>query len=138
MTIKVRTTDEWSRIAGSSFKSQITADYKELVALFGEPGEGDGYKVQAEWIVVLQDEVGDEYVATIYDWKEGEAYWGTGDGIPAEQVTEWHIGGHSHHGPTLLREYIERKREEQIEQAWSNYSTQGMEAWDMAWLQEDK
>lgn len=137
MTIKMRTTDCYSRATGTSLRSSIVADYKELVALFGQPLEGDGYKVQAEWIVVLQDEVGDEYIATIYDWKQGAAYWGIdGEGIPPECVTDWHIGGMSYHGPTLLKEYIERKREEAIEQAWQNYSTDGLEAWDMAWLEE--
>lgn len=138
MTIKMRTSDDYNHASGTSLRSTLIADYKELVALFGEPLEGDGYKVQAEWIVVMQDETGDEYIATIYDWKQGFCYWGIeSESTAAEDVKEWHLGGSSFHGPALLKEYIERKREEAVEEAWRNYSTDGMEAWDMAWLQED-
>jgi hypothetical protein len=135
--MKIRTTDDFNVITGSSLKGYLTADYKELVALFGKPHEGDGYKVQAEWIVILSDETGEEYVASIYDWKQGAAYWGNdGMGVPPEHVTEWHVGSRSHHGATLLKEYIDKRREEAIEQAWAAYATHGLEAWDMAWLEE--
>ena len=67
------------------------ATYEELVGCFGEPEEGDGYKVQAEWILTFEDGT----VATIYDWKMGECYWGEGEGVPPQQVGEWHIGGYS-------------------------------------------
>jgi hypothetical protein len=76
--------------AGTSLQGYITADYAELVRAFGMPnGEGDGYKVQAEWI--LSTPAG---IATVYDYKMGKDYNGE-DGIPAEEVTEWHIGGAS-------------------------------------------
>ena len=135
--MKVRTTTEFSRAAGSCFKSYLTADYKELVRLFGEPTNGDGYKVQAEWIVILPDDDGLEHVATIYDWKQGMAYWGIeGEGIPPEMVKEWHIGGRSYRAVELLNAYIEEQRELEMERAWQRYAADGMEGWDMAWLEE--
>lgn len=139
MTIKVRTSDDYAHANMTSYRGEFTADYKELVRLFGEPLEGDGYKVQAEWIVILQDECGDEYVATIYDWKQGFCYWGIeSESTAKEDVKEWHIGGRSYHGPMLLKQYIEQKRDEAVEQAWLNYSTDGMEGWDTDWLEEGK
>ena len=41
-----------SLIAGTHGQGGIECSYSLLVASFGEPGEGDGYKTQAEWIVL--------------------------------------------------------------------------------------
>jgi hypothetical protein len=69
---------------GTSLMGYFTATYNEVVAKFGEPLEGDGYKVSVEWIVVFEDDT----VATIYDWKtESPAY-------TPDEPYEWHIGGH--------------------------------------------
>lgn len=70
-------------VNGTCLQGYIECTYNELRETFGEPGEGDGYKVQAEWC----GKTSDGTVFTIYDWKEYET--------PPEQVTEWHIGGHN-------------------------------------------
>lgn len=71
----------------------ITATYAQLVGTFGEPlKEGfDDYKSDAEWLVQFDDGT----VATIYNWKNGINYGGSEEGIPTEQITDWHIGGHT-------------------------------------------
>ena len=73
----------------SWLQGEIRTNYETLVACFGQPQEGDGYKVQAEWSLKFEDGT----YATIYDWKMGDDYNGPGCGIPAEAVNEWHIGG---------------------------------------------
>ena len=74
----------------SWLQGETTVSYETLVKVFGEEhSEGDGYKVQAEWNLMFKDGT----YATIYDWKEGDSYNGEGEGIPKEQVTNWHIGG---------------------------------------------
>lgn len=74
----------------SWLQGNVRTNYETLVACFGPPNSnGDGYKVQAEWSLKFEDGT----YATIYDWKEGDSYHGEGCGIPAEQVTDWHIGG---------------------------------------------
>lgn len=68
----------------------ITADYDTLVELFGEPTEGDNYKVDAEWLLEFEDGT----IATIYNWKNGRNYC-EHEGFPVEEITDWHIGGHN-------------------------------------------
>jgi hypothetical protein len=74
---------------GTHGQGEIDCSYSRMVALFGEPREGDGCKTQAEWTVYTP-----AGIATIYDWKQGDCYHGEGNGTPVEEVTEWSIGGH--------------------------------------------
>lgn len=74
--------------SGTSFKGYLYATYDQIIVLFGEPSsDGDGYKVDVEWIMDTPDGV-----ATIYNYKDGKAYLGD-SGIPTEKIYEWHIGG---------------------------------------------
>lgn len=75
-------------INGTCFQGEITATFPELVGLFGQPHDGDGRKVDAEWDVRFEDGT----VATIYNWKSGKNYCGK-DGTETEQITNWHVGG---------------------------------------------
>ena len=68
----------------TSGQGEINCSYSLLVARFGEPSEGDGYKTQAEWTVYTPSGI-----ATIYDWKQGDSYHGKGNGTPVEQITKW-------------------------------------------------
>jgi hypothetical protein len=76
----------------------IVASYDRLVELFGEPTEGDGYKVDAEWLVEFEDGT----VATIYNWKNGINYCGFDEGYPVEVITDWHVGGHAFQAVRLV------------------------------------
>jgi len=68
----------------------IDISYRELVKKFGEPTtDGDGYKVDAEWILVFDD----GEVATLYNYKDGVNYNGSRHGIPKTKIRDWHIGG---------------------------------------------
>lgn len=88
---------------GTCLQGRITTTYQKLVHRFGEPTcEGDAYKVQAEWCLRFEDGT----VATIYDWKEGDAYCGPGQGRPAQAVTDWHIGGHNDNAVRRVREFL--------------------------------
>ena len=77
-----------SLAVGTSGQGEIDCPYSLLLALFGEPEEGDGYKTQAEWTIATP-----AGIATIYDWKQGDNYHGEGNGTPVEQITEWSVGG---------------------------------------------
>jgi len=71
------------------YLGEINISYTELVKLFGEPvSDGDGYKVDAEWILVFED----GEVATIYNYKNGRNYLGS-SGKSKERIRYWHIGG---------------------------------------------
>ena len=76
------------RTGGSSLVGYIVADYKDLKKAFGNPHDGDGYKVDAEWEI----EFGDGKIATIYNYKDGKNYNGR-HGIPKTKIRDWHIGG---------------------------------------------
>lgn len=82
-------TDTWQ---ASWLQGHITTDYATLTAVFGEHNScGDEYKVQVEWGILFSDGI----YATIYDWKEGDAYLGRDQGTLPEYITDWHIGGNN-------------------------------------------
>ena len=59
---------------GTSLMGYVDADYKVLKKLFGKPLEGDGYKVDAEWVVSFDN---GRNIATIYNYKDGKNYNGS-------------------------------------------------------------
>jgi len=72
---------------GTFLQGYLSITYDDLVELFGEPETGDGYKVDAEWILQFTD----REIATIYNYKNGPNYnFGQGD---VTKITDWHIGG---------------------------------------------
>jgi hypothetical protein len=75
-------------INGTHLQGYVDAKYAELVSLFGKPTDGDGYKVDAEWVLRFED----GEVATIYNYKNGKNYCGD-EGLAVEQIGNWHIGG---------------------------------------------
>ena len=88
----------------TSFKgNEIKLPYKDLVNLLGEPSDGDGYKVDAQWC--FKDKAGT--VATLYNWKNGPNYTGQGR---IEDIKYWHIGGHESSKSliTVMRALVER------------------------------
>lgn len=78
----------------TSLQGYVTTTYADLVGCFGEPTcDGDGYKVDAEWIITFADGV----VATIYNYKDGKNYCGE-EGLDVEDIREWHVGGYGNTG----------------------------------------
>jgi len=75
---------------GSCLQGYQDTPFAELVEAFGEPmSDGDGYKVDAEWVLVTPDGT----FVTIYNYKDGKNY--NGDcGYDVEDIRDWHIGGH--------------------------------------------
>ena len=88
---------------GTSLQGYISATFDELVNTFGEPGKGDEYKTDAEWII----EFNDGTVATIYNWKDGRNYCGSG-GLDVEDITDWHIGGNGQRSVDLVESVLEK------------------------------
>lgn len=84
----------------------IDISYKELVEIFGEPnGLGDGYKVDAEWILKYDN----EYPISIYNYKNGKNYCGA-DGYDVEDITDWHIGGSESRAVEIIENKIKEHR----------------------------
>ena len=91
------------RVNGTSLRGYINGNYHELVEVFGPPlAEGDDYKTDAEWIMILNDDV----VVTIYNYKSGKNYLGA-NGLNVEDVDRWHVGGKTNEGILLLDEHFE-------------------------------
>lgn len=80
--------------SGTCLQGRIEVPYKTLVEVFGEPGLGDGYKVDAEWDIRFDNNTEDGIVATIYNWKNGKNYCGD-QGMDVKDITDWHVGGFS-------------------------------------------
>jgi hypothetical protein len=79
---------------GTSLQGYIEADYYDLVRLFGNPDPGYDDKTQAEWAFEVYDDTFGEVTVTIYDWKQGDAYLGPGNGRSPENIVVWNVGGH--------------------------------------------
>lgn len=87
---------------GTSLQGYLNTSYKSLVAVFGEPNcEGDGYKVDAEWIGSINGKT-----FTIYNYKDGRNYMGK-EGLATTKITDWHIGGNDKQTAVELVEYFE-------------------------------
>ena len=81
--------DENSSI-GTSYQTEITTSYKRLVKLLGKPNSrGDRYKMDAEWVISINNKV-----LTIYNWKDGKNFLGS-KGLPLSKISCWHIGAHN-------------------------------------------
>lgn len=81
--------------------------------LLGPPGEGDGYKVAFEWVLIGPSGI----IATIYDWK-GTLLYDEDLASPAEfmpggglfnEPMEWHIGGHGPEAARFVHELLDIK-----------------------------
>ena len=82
--------DNLPNAGGTSLMGNIETTYKNLLDTFGEPNGGDdGYKVDANWIIMTP-----AGVATIYNYKDGHNYLGE-DGLDLWDITDWNIGGNS-------------------------------------------
>ncbi len=71
---------------GGSLFGYMRANYKDLKKLLGNPSDGDGYKVDAEWSIIINGKG-----INIYNYKDGKNYNGK-DGLPKTKITDWHIG----------------------------------------------
>ena len=80
---------------GTSYQGEIECDYATLVELFGEPFGGDGYKIDAEWLVCLTTKDNNVLYFTLYNWKDGFNYNKDGSGFATHMITNWHIGCNS-------------------------------------------
>ena len=86
---------------GTHLQGEIKTTYTQLKKMFGQPHDGDGYKIDAEWSI----EFSDGTIATIYNWKDGKNYNGK-NGLPKTKITDWHIGGHSSKAIDKLSEIL--------------------------------
>jgi hypothetical protein len=90
-------------VNGTFLVGKLHISYEDLCHIFGEPNSrSDGYKTDYEWAGYVNDKV-----FTIYNWKNGKNYCGN-EGLMAEDIKEWHIGGKSGEVVSLIDEYIER------------------------------
>lgn len=78
-------------VNGTSFQGKVFESFEKLLKVFGSPlGASADNKVDVEWEV----EMNDGTVATIYNWKDGNAYCGE-DGTDPVDIVDWHVGGKS-------------------------------------------
>ena len=92
MTVLKKSDYSWEeliqKIKGSSFKGDFIMPYDELLQILGEPSfDGDGFKVDVEWIIETP-----HGIATVYNYKNGPSYQGHGT---IDEIRGWHIGSRS-------------------------------------------
>jgi hypothetical protein len=95
-------------INGTCLQGHIEATYDDLVKAYGEPAfdstrDGESDKVHTEWALEFQNEEGDYITATIYDWKEDNAY------TSRTGKYRWHIGGNSYEAVEAVYDYANLK-----------------------------
>ena len=83
----------------SHLQGEARVGYKELLKVFGEPLQFNGYKVDWEWIIES-----DGVVATIYNWKNGPSYGYSG--VTPEDIKDWNIGGYSSKAVELVKSVL--------------------------------
>tara|TARA_B100000676_G_C17644993_1_gene613532 strand:- start:152 stop:526 length:375 start_codon:yes stop_codon:yes gene_type:complete len=107
-SFNVKTHPEGSRLAnGTSLTGYIDIGYSALVELFGDPFEGDGYKVDAEWNVEFVDEYDTTLgFVTIYNYKDGKNYLAA-NGLNVEDIRDWHIGSKSNSDLYMLEDFLD-------------------------------
>ena len=76
--------------SGTHLQGVVRVSYQDLRQIFGQDTCYDDYKSDAEWVVKF----GDGQIATIYNYKDGRNYLGD-DGMPKENIIDWHVGGNS-------------------------------------------
>ena len=99
-------TDKDASITGTSLQGYIEATYDDLVKAFGKPAydsteHGESDKVHTQWALEFENEEGDLVVATMYDWKEENAY------NSRVGKYKWHIGGNSYDAVEAVYDYAE-------------------------------
>ena len=94
-----KTLEQWPTSATVSLQGYIDIDYDKLVDKLGEPDDGDGEKVDAQWLVEFEDKT----FAVIYNYKDGVNYNGT-SGLRVGEITDWHIGGSNQTAVTRVHE----------------------------------
>ena len=85
---------------GTHVIGHITCTYGDIVKVFGEPNESDGYKSDAGWDIKWDDGT----VSTIYNWKNGNNY--NNDGTRTESIVEWNVGGKNEKAVSKLLEKL--------------------------------
>ena len=71
----------------------------QVFKAFGEPLEGDGEKVTAEWIF----ESDEGHIVTLYDWRSIPSALGAKD---SDDPLVFHIGAHGSEGVALFKEWL--------------------------------
>lgn len=100
-------------VEGTCLQGHLHASYAGLVDCFGEPkvnpyNQFGNYKVDALWVLAFDGDV----VATVYNYKDGKNYLDD-EGTAVENITSWHIGGHSEDAVALvMRALAEAQAEE--------------------------
>lgn len=73
---------ELEAMRGTSLQGHLTASYTHLVSLFGDPLQGDGRKVDVQWVIETEAGIG-----TVYNYNLSQQ---------AEVIkdrNDWHVGG---------------------------------------------
>lgn len=89
------------KFQSSWLQGYVDVSYARLVEVFGNPMNGDGYKVDAEWTILFEDGT----YAIVYNYKDGHNYNGE-DGTPTELITDWHIGGNDERVVSLVNDVV--------------------------------
>jgi len=90
-----------SQAEGTSLRGQLTVAPADLVARFGKPDAGDGYKTSGEY--TFRRDGFDREIFTIYDWKittlyDGENTLRPDDLWDLESPVDFNIGGNAPEG----------------------------------------
>lgn len=103
-------TNDWTHASGTSLRGYADLRYKDIVSVFGEPTEGDEFKVSGEWIFFNKET---NECFTIYDWKSTDLY---AEGLPSvkefrssNELFEFNVGGKSGSDAAPFISWVERK-----------------------------
>ena len=91
-------------INGTHLIGYITCNYEDIVKVFGQPNDSDGYKSDAGWDIKWEDGT----ISTIYNYKNGNNY--NEDGTRTESIVEWNVGGKEQKALNYVLRHIKRAK----------------------------
>ena len=96
--------DKKINVNGTSLQGELSVTFEHLLKTFGTPlGASPDKKVDCEWHIELSD----GKVATIYNWKNGNAYLGEKGKNPTE-ILNWNVGAKSKIAFYEIEEILEK------------------------------
>ena len=103
--MKIRKIERYDSIFDiTSLVGYINTSYYQLVKKLGPPStKGDHYKVDAEWLLII-----DDMPVTIYNYKTGMNYLGD-RGKSVNEIRDWHIGSRSKKAVKLIKKIFPKE-----------------------------
>ena len=92
----------------TEFRGLLHTSYEDLVTVFGEPLDGDGYKTDVQWKLEIFTNSKKTYIGRIYNYKNGKNFLGD-KGFENENIDTWLVSSSGINAIPYIEKYLERR-----------------------------